>query len=154
MNIGRIGAMPSISENTVTWEASSQEAREEGSWHNSDAAQNAIHAARLESTLRNAEVPSNQRTQPQQAPTPPNQHPETRKAWRILCHRVSLTCAIAILPSFACLVIGPFGLIPPAVLAVLFAVFQLLSGKPNEAELAKINAESAELQNFDFRGMT
>ena len=154
MNSPRISAMPSISENTVTWEASSQEAAQEGSWHNSDAAQNAIHAARLESTLRAAEVPSHQSTQPPQAPTQPNQPPETRKAWRTIFHRASLACGIAILPSFACLAIGPLGLIAPAGLAVLFVAFELLSGKANEAERAQINSARAALQNFDFRGMT
>lgn len=151
MNIQRISAMPSISEESVAWESSSQEARHDGSWHNSDAAQNSIHAARLQASLRTAEIVTPQQNHAQQTT---NENPETRKTWKTLCHKAAMIFGLAILPSFACVAAGPIFLLVPASLALLFIVFALAVGKPHEALQTRLDIRRAEVSSFDFRGMT
>lgn len=151
MNIQRISAMPSISEYSVTWESSSQEARHDGSWHNSDAAQPSIHAARLQASLRTAEIVTPQQNHAQQTT---NENPETRKTWKTLCHKAAMICGLAILPSFACVAAGPIFLLVPASLALLFIVLALAGGKPHEALQTRLAIRRAEVAHFDSRGST
>lgn len=151
MNIQRISAMPSISEDSVTWEASSQEARHDGSWHNSDADQNSVHASRLERTLRTVEIVRHEISTPQQTNVPLEKRNET---WKTVCHHASMICGLAILPSFASVAAGPIFLVIPASLTVLFIGFGLASGKPSEALQNRLAMRREEVKNFDSRGST
>ena len=149
MNIQQIKAMPSISEKQVTWETSSQEARQEGSWHNSDLAANAIYAAQIERTVRNME-----NVQPARSTSQQNQEisiQEPRKTWKKICHSLSMACGLGILPSFALLAFGPLGLLAPVCLTIGFITLALLGGKPTEAIQAARGRRAVEVSQYDPR---
>ena len=66
-------------------------------------------------------------------------------------HSISLVCGALILPSFACLVLGPIGLIAPAVLASVALTCVLLAGRPTET-MERIRAErAAAMRDYDPR---
>lgn len=143
--------MPSISESQTVWETSSQEACQDGSWHNSDAAANAIHAAKLERALRNAAPAQPSRPQNQQIASFSE---GTGNTWKNLFHKASMACGLAILPSFALLALGPLGLLAPACLALAFITLALLGGKPSEAIQATRARRAVEVANSDNRVIT
>lgn len=151
MKITQMIAMPSIPENPITKKISSQDARLDGSWHNSDADQNSVHASRLERTLRTVEIVRHEISTPQQTNVPLENRNET---WKTVCHHASMICGLAILPSFASVVAGPIFLVIPASLTVLFIGFGLASGKPSEALQNSLAIRRDKVKNFDSRGST
>lgn len=79
---------------------------------------------------------------------------DATKCWKSSCHTVSLFCGLAILPSFALVALGPFGLLAPACLALAFITLALLGGKPSEVIQATRDKRAAEVANSDNRTMT
>lgn len=73
------------------------------------------------------------------------------KVCKNVLHTIGMVSAALILPSFACLVLGPIGLIAPAVLACIALTCLLLGGKPTE-QMARAQAERAvEMSQYDPR---
>ena len=95
--------------------------------------QPSLYAQRLERELRNRPCV--------EAQTPPTQSKPVR-VFKNTMHTVSIVCGALIIPSFACLVLGPIGLIAPAVLASVALTCALLGGRPTEA-MQRARAERA-----------
>lgn len=105
--------------------------------------QPSLYAQRLERELRNRPC-----VEPQQ--TPPTQSRAARVCKNVL-HTVAMVCGALILPSFACLVLGPIGLIVPAVLASVALTCALLGGRPTET-MERARAErAAAMRDYDPR---
>lgn len=103
-----------------------------------------MYAQRLARELRNQ---SNVDAQPHIQPT----QSRPVRAYKNVMHTAAMVFGTLILPSFACLVLGPIGLIAPVVLAVLAIVCAFLGGRPTEA-MEQARAERAEAnRNFDPR---
>ena len=102
-----------------------------------------MYAQRLERELRNRPC-----VEPQQ--TPPTQSRAARVCKNVL-HTVAMVAGALILPSFACLILGPIGLIVPAVLASVALTCALLGGRPTET-MERARAErAAAMRDFDPR---
>jgi len=105
--------------------------------------QPSLYAQRLERELRTRPC-----VEPQQ--TPPTQSRAARVCKNVL-HTVAMVCGALILPSFACLVLGPIGLIVPAVLASIALTCVLLAGRPTET-MERARAErAAVMSEYDPR---
>jgi len=105
--------------------------------------QPSLYAQRLERELRDRPC-----VEPQQ--TPPTQSRAARVCKNVL-HTVAMVCGALILPSFACLVLGPIGLIVPAVLASVALTCALLGGRPTET-MERARAErAAAMREYDPR---
>jgi hypothetical protein len=105
--------------------------------------QPSIYAQRLERELRSRPI-----VEPQQ--TPPTQSCAARVCKNVL-HTVAMVCGALIIPSFACLVLGPIGLIVPAVLASVALTCALLGGRPTET-MERARAErAAAMRDYDPR---
>jgi len=105
--------------------------------------QPSLYAQRLERELRDRPC-----VEPQQ--TPPTQSRAARVCKNVL-HTVAMVCGALILPSFACLVLGPIGLIVPAVLASVALTCALLGGRPTET-MERARAErAAAMRDYDPR---
>lgn len=139
--------LPIIPEHPLTIDPESQHGRIQGNWHNSEAPHSVL-AARIEHALSIANVtpirpPSVQHNQ--------HQHRPIVKTWKNICHKAAMTCAILILPSFACLAFGVVGLAAPAALLVASIVLALLGGKPTEEMEATRAARAAQAAEYDPR---
>ncbi len=105
--------------------------------------QPSLYAQRLERELRDRPC-----VEPQQ--TPPTQ-PRAARVCKNVLHTVAMVCGALILPSFACLVLGPIGLIVPAVLASVALTCALLGGRPTET-MERARAErAAAMRDYDPR---
>lgn len=154
MKVQNVAKMPTIQEQNQGWDVESQEARRDGSWHNSDAALNTLQAARLERCLKNAGPSINRQIEPA-AQLPQQTSPATCfKKVKNAAYIGSMICGIGILPSFAMLTLGPLGLLAPAALFVLFVALGAVAGKPTESIQAWIAARRVDGATFDPRGMT
>lgn len=142
--------LPTIHEDRAKWEPSSQEARLQG-MTNSDAPC-VLHAARIERQAKS--TPCAPVSRPQQTQQNQQNHKQSQrvKTFKNICHRAALTCCALILPSFAFVGFGPFGLVAPAVLLVAGILLFVLAGRPTD----EMEAEQAEIRerarNFDCRG--
>jgi hypothetical protein len=104
--------------------------------------QPSLHAQRLERELRNRPCIEPQQTQTQSKPV---------QVYKNVMHAIATVSAALILPSFACFVLGPIGLIAPAVLASLALTCVLLAGRPTEA-MERARAErAAVMREYDPR---
>lgn len=104
-----------------------------------------MHAQRLERQLKNKPNVIAQ----EQAP-PPAQSKPVQMCKNVL-HTVALICGTLFLPAFACLVLGPIGLIAPAVLASVALTCILVAGRPTET-MERARAErAAVMRDFDPR---
>lgn len=105
--------------------------------------QPSLYAQRLERELRNRPC-----VEPQQ--TPPTQS-RAAKVCKNVLHTVAMVAGALILPSFACLILGPIGLIVPAVLASIALTCALLGGRPTET-MERARAErAAVMSEYDPR---
>ena len=103
-----------------------------------------LYAQRLERELRNRPCFEAQT----QAQPKAIQFVETYKN---VLHTVAMVCGALIIPSLACLIIGPIGLVAPAVLASLALTCALLAGRPTET-MERIRAErAAAMSEYDPR---
>lgn len=106
--------------------------------------QPSIYAQRLERELKN------QPNATAQAQTQPAQSKPVQ-AYKNVLHTVAMVAGALILPSFACLILGPIGLIVPAVLASIALTCALLGGRPTET-MERARAErAAAMRDFDPR---
>jgi hypothetical protein len=105
--------------------------------------QPSLYAQRLERELRNRPC-----VEPQQ--TPPTQSCAARVCKNVL-HTIAMVCGALIIPSFACLALGPIGLIAPAVLASLALTCVLLAGRPTEAMERARAIRAAAMSEYDPR---
>ena len=104
--------------------------------------QPSMYAQRLERELRNRPCV--------EAQTLPTQS-RAAKVCKNMLHTVAMVCGALILPSFACLVLGPIGLIAPAVLASIALTCVLLAGRPTET-MERARAErAAAMSEYDPR---
>lgn len=105
--------------------------------------QPSLYAQRLERELRNKPDVEPQPAQPAQS--------KPARALKNTMHTIAMVCGALIIPSFACLVLGPIGLIAPAVLASLALICVLLAGRPTEA-MERARAErAAVMREYDPR---
>ena len=148
MRIERTIPLPKISEIEAAWESSSQEARLEGSWHNSDISQNDITACKLQKAMQKAVVPARIDSQNQQTIKPKKAVINT---WKNTLHKLEMLCGLAIIPSFSFLAFGLFGLIVPAGLILAFIVLVIAGGRLTEEAESVRAARRAEVANFDPR---
>lgn len=105
--------------------------------------QPSLYAQRLERALRSHA--SVEVVTPRPTPSLPVQ------AYKNTMHRAALVFAALILPSFFCLVLGPIGLIAPAVLTSLTLTCALLAGKPTEEMEIESAIRSVEAREYDPR---
>lgn len=126
MRVDRV-SLPVIHENPQSYSPSSQDARIEG--EGAAPVMPSLDALRLEARLRT--MPN---VQPDLASTRSERVTSCAKSFT---RRLGLVFGMAVLPSFACVLMGPIGLAVPAVLIVASAVCFWLSGKETlEQELA------------------
>jgi len=105
--------------------------------------QPSLYAQRLERELRNRPDVEPQLAQPAQS--------KPARALKNVLHTIATVCGALIIPSFACLVLGPIGLIAPAVLASLALTCVLLAGRPTET-MERARAErAAAVSEYDPR---
>lgn len=106
--------------------------------------QPSIYAQRLAHELRNMPcVEAQQQAQPTQS--------KPLQAYKNVLHTVAMVCGALVIPSFACLFLGPIGLIVPAVLTSLWLTCILIAGRPTEM-MERIRAErAAEMSEYDPR---
>ena len=105
--------------------------------------QPSLYAQRLERELRNRPFVEPQQTFPTQ--------PRATRVCKNVLHTVAMVCGALILPSFACLILGPIGLIAPAVLASVALTCALVAGRPTET-MERARAErAAVMRDFDPR---
>ena len=103
-----------------------------------------LHAQRLEYAMKNrpcVETPEQLREIKSKA----------IKTYKNVLHTVAMACGALIIPSFACLVLGPIGLIAPAVLASLALTCVLLAGRPTETMERKRAERAAVMSDYDPR---
>lgn len=103
-----------------------------------------MHAQQLERQLRTA---------PCVAPQPSSEPAQSLpvRAYKNALHTAAMVFGALFIPSFACLVLGPIGLIAPAVLLSLALTCVLLGGRPTET-MERIRAERAAMvRQFDPR---
>lgn len=152
MNVSRI-SLSTIPEHRVEINPESQHGRIEGSWHNTDIP-TAIHAARMEHTLRSSPIAMGQSAQEQPIAQPPQERaqPQSENRFKTFCNTMANLCGIAVLPSIACIAFGVIGLVVPGALVVACVVFALLAGKPTEREQARREERHSASANFDYRG--
>ena len=106
--------------------------------------QPSMYAQRLERELRNRPCVE------AQAQTPPTQSKPVRM-FKNTMHTIAMVCGALIIPSFACLVLGPIGLIAPAVLLSLALTCALFGGRPTET-MERARAErAAVMSEYDPR---
>jgi len=103
--------------------------------------QPSLYAQQLERQLRIAP-----NVTPQSRPAQPT--PRLDRCKDVL-HKAAMICGALVLPSFACLALGPFGLIAPAALFALSVVFYLLGGKQTERMQQECEMRRAEARRFD-----
>lgn len=144
----KIQSLPTIHEQPVQWEDSSQAARIEGSWHRSEAP-DVLHAARIERAVKSAPAVAIRQPQPVQATQ--IEPSKALKRWKTFCHRASILCGVLFFPSFACLAFGVVGLCVPAALLVAGIVLGLLGGKPPEEVQAARDERAAQNAVYDPR---
>lgn len=106
--------------------------------------QPSMYAQRLERALRDRPcVEAQAQTQPAQS--------KPLNVYKNVLHTVAMICGALILPSFACLFLGPIGLVVPAALALVSLACALLGGRPTEA-MERARAErAAEMREYDPR---
>lgn len=105
--------------------------------------QPSLYAQRLERELRNRPDVEPQPAQPAQS--------KPARALKNVLHTIATVCGALIIPSFACLILGPIGLVAPAVLASLALICVLLAGRPTEA-MERARAErAAVMREYDPR---
>lgn len=106
--------------------------------------QPSLYAQRLERELRSR---PNVETQPAQQ----MQSKPVRMMMKNALHTVAMVCCALIIPSFTCLILGPIGLVAPAVLASLALTCILLAGRPTET-MERARAErAAAVSEYDPR---
>lgn len=104
-----------------------------------------LSAKRLEQELKNKPNVIAQ----EQAPPPAQSKPV--QVYKNYMHNASIVCGALIIPSFACLALGPIGLVAPGVLLSLSLTCALLGGRPTEA-MQQARAElSVEMAEYDPR---
>ena len=105
--------------------------------------QPSMYAQRLERELRG---------RPNVEPQPAQQsQSKPMQVFKNVMHTIATVCGALIIPSFACLILGPIGLIAPAVLASLALTCILLAGRPTET-MERIRAErAAVMSEYDPR---
>jgi hypothetical protein len=118
--------LPVIVEQPQSFSPSSQNARIEGSWRNSDLAQTHIYAQRLQAQMRAAEVPT------------VSLHDKVKT----FTYRLALGCGTLAFPAIACAFFVKNGWMIPAGLAVSCLVLFLIAGK-RTAEIKQQGAEMA-----------
>jgi hypothetical protein len=106
--------------------------------------QPSLHAQRLERELRNRPCV---KTQTQAQPT----QSKPLKVYKNVLHTVAMVCGALIIPSFTCLLLGPIGLVAPAVLASLALTCVLLAGRPTESMERKRAERAAVMSEYDPR---
>lgn len=105
-----------------------------------------LHAQRLERELKNkpnANATAQAQTQPAQS--------KPVKIYKNVLHTIAMMAGALIIPSFACLIFGPIGLIAPAVLASLALTCALLGGRPTETMERKRAERAAVMSDYDPR---
>lgn len=103
-----------------------------------------MHAQRLERELKNKpNVIAQAQAQPTQS--------KPIRIYKNVMHTVAMICGALFLPSFACLALGPIGLIAPAVLLSLALTCVLLAGRPTEAMEREMAIRAAEMAEYDPR---
>lgn len=106
--------------------------------------QPSMYAQRLERELRGRPCVE------AQAQTPPEQSKPVQ-VYKNYMHNASIVCGALIIPSFACLALGPIGMVVPGVLLSLSLTCALLGGRPTEA-MQQARAElSVEMAEYDPR---
>ena len=106
--------------------------------------QPSLYAQRLERDLRN---------RPCVEPQAQTQSTESKpvQVFKNTMHTIAMVCGALIVPSFACLILGPIGLIAPAVLASVALTCILVAGRPTET-MERIRAErAAVMSEYDPR---
>ena len=104
--------------------------------------QPSIYAQRLERELRNRPCVEAQAQPTQSKPV---------QVFKNTMHTIGMVCGALIIPSFACLILGPIGLIAPAVLASVALTCILVAGRPTET-MERIRAErAAAMSEYDPR---
>ena len=104
--------------------------------------QPSLYAQRLERELRNRPCVEPQQTQTQSKPM---------QVFKNTMHTIAMVCGALIIPSFACLLLGPIGLIVPAALASIALTCVLLAGRPTET-MERARAErAAVMSEYDPR---
>ena len=106
-----------------------------------------MYAQRLERMMRTAPVV--------EVPAAPVVAEPSRcvRMYKLTCDRLSLICGAAVIPSCACAVLGPIGLVVPAALVVASIALWLLRGKPTQQILQEHAARAEAARSFDPRGM-
>jgi hypothetical protein len=105
--------------------------------------QPSMYAQRLERELRSRPIVEPQQAQPAQS--------KPLQAYKNVLHTIATVCGALIIPSFACLILGPIGLVAPAVLASLALTCVLLAGRPTET-MERARAErAAAMRDYDPR---
>lgn len=103
-----------------------------------------MHAQRLERELKNKpNVIAQAQAQPTQS--------KPVQVYKNFMHNASIVCGALIIPSFACLALGPIGLVAPGVLLSLALTCALIGGRPTET-MERARAErAAEMAEYDPR---
>ena len=104
--------------------------------------QPSLYAQRLERDLRNRPCDEAQ-AQPAQS--------KPMQVFKNVMHTIAMACGTLIIPSFACLLLGPIGLVVPAALASIALTCILVAGRPTET-MERIRAErAAVMSEYDPR---
>ena len=104
--------------------------------------QPSLYAQQLERKLQNRGFVDVRIAQQQSKPV---------KVCKNVFHTMALVCGALILPSFACLALGPIGLIAPAVLLGMALTCALLAGKPTEEMQVECAIRAVEASEYDPR---
>lgn len=144
----KIQSLPTIHEQPVQWQDSSQAARIEGSWHKSEAP-DVLHAARIERAVKSAPAVAIRQTQPVQATQ--IEPSKALKRWKTFCHTAAAICGVLAMPALACIAFAPIGVIIPAALLVASVVFALMGGKLTQEMEAQRAAMAAQNAAYDPR---
>jgi hypothetical protein len=106
--------------------------------------QPSLHAQRLEYAMKNRPCV---KTQEQLREI----KSEAVKTYKNILHTVAMVCGALIVPSFACLLLGPIGLVVPAALASIALTCALLGGRPTETMERKRAERAAAMSEYDPR---
>lgn len=105
--------------------------------------QPSIYAQRLERELKSRPIVEPQPAQPTQS--------KPVQVYKNVLHTIATVCGALIIPSFACLILGPIGLVAPAALASLALTCVLLAGRPTETMERARAIRAAAMSEYDPR---
>lgn len=105
-------------------------------------------ASRLERQIRSMPTVAPRVVQPVQTQSQSN---AAVGCYKNTCHTISIICGVAVLPSFACVAIGPIGFVVPAALAVASALTYLIGGRETDGFRGCMDDIHADVESHDFR---